>query len=64
MTTDLTLLKYLKWHLIIAVLTKALKVFLSWYREDSLIEKVAVRTKVTEGDHGTDHSELKSCLAT
>ena len=52
MTAHLRLLKYLEWHLKNpAVLTKGLRVSLSWYGGDSLIEKAAVRTNVTEGAH-------------
>lgn len=62
MIIDLTLLKYFEWYFIVVVLIKVLKVFLLWYREDFLIEKVVVRIKVIEGDYGIDYLELKLCL--
>lgn len=54
MTTDLKLLEYLEWpHECPAVLTKGLRVLLSWHRGASLIEKAAIRTRVVERSHWT-----------
>ena len=49
---DLELLEYLGWpHEHPAVLTKELRVLLSWHRGASLIEKAVIRNKIVERSH-------------